>query len=173
VSTYFITENEEEGPSPIKIGFSNDPAKRIKTLQTGNPRKLSVMGWISGLDQTLERELHKKYWDMRLNGEWFSIDPSDVFDELKRHSTSSYISIQSNVGGFLGCDRDGIPEYLSAWEWGETELEDFCPQCGWGGGVHYNSALGSENCLECGFPIWGPLTDTQNREEYEKWTLKS
>ena len=77
----------------------------------------------------------------------------NVLEELKYESTSSFICIQK-IGAFLGCDRDAIPDYLGPWEWLDTEIEEFCPQCGWRGGVHYNSALGSENCLRCGYPIF-------------------
>ncbi|SMN02598.1 hypothetical protein SPONN_1475 [uncultured Candidatus Thioglobus sp.] len=89
-----------------------------------------------------------------MQGEWFAIEPYDVLEELKAESTSSFICVQSNVGEFLGYDSDAVPEYLGPWEWQDIEIEDFCPQCGWGGGIHYNSALGSENCLRCGYPIF-------------------
>ena len=112
------------------------------------------MGWIECEDQSLEKNLHIKYAENRINGEWFSIEPWNVLDELKNESISAYICIQSNAGAFLGCDNDAIPEYLGPWEWDETELEGFCPQCGWGGGVHYNNTLGIENCLRCGYPIF-------------------
>ncbi|GHB26471.1 GIY-YIG nuclease family protein [Salinicola rhizosphaerae] len=152
--TYFIVENEDNDEFRIKIGFSKNPEKRIRTLQTGNSRKLAIMGWLEKGDAFLEKRLHRKYEPYRLNGEWFSIEPCDVLEELKSESTSSYICVQSNVGEFLGCDRDAIPEYLGPWEWLDTEIDEFCPQCGSGGGVHYNSAIGSENCLRCGYPIF-------------------
>ena len=152
--TYFIAENEDNDDFRVKIGFSKNPKKRIRELQTGNSRKLALMGWIECEGQSLETHIHKKYESYNLNGEWFAIEPCDVLEELKAKSTSSFICVQSNVGEFLGCDRDAIPEYLGPWEWLDTEIWEFCPQCGWGGGVHYNSALGSENCLRCGYPIF-------------------
>ncbi|MDT4853751.1 hypothetical protein FQZ97_880280 [compost metagenome] len=150
--TYFIIENEENESHRIKIGFSKSPSKRIRALQTGNSRKLALMGWIECTDKSLEKNLQSKYKENKLNGEWFSIEPCDVLTELKHQSTSSFICVQSNVGEFLGCDKDAIPEHLGPWEWLDTEIEEFCPQCGWGGGVHYNDALGAENCLRCGYP---------------------
>lgn len=152
--TYFIIENEKDEIHRIKIGFSKNPGRRIKDLQTGNPRKLAIMGWIECDDRSLEKHLQRKHEQRNLNGEWFSIEPCDVLEELKSQSTSSFICVQSNAGEFLGCDRDAVPEYLGPWEWLETEIEEFCPQCGWGGGVHYNDALGAENCLRCGYPIF-------------------
>lgn len=152
--TYFIVENEDCAEWRIKIGFSKDPRKRIRELQTGSSRKLAIMGWIESRDRSLESALHRKYEQHRLSGEWFSIEPADILEELKERSTSSFICIQSNAGEFLGCDKDAVPEYLGPWEWLDTELVEFCPQCGWGGGVHFNEALGSENCLRCGFPTF-------------------
>ncbi|MDD2324499.1 MAG: GIY-YIG nuclease family protein [Alphaproteobacteria bacterium] len=155
--TYFIIENEDSDNSRIKIGFSRAPNDRIIQLQTGNSRKLAIMGWVETADQSHEKQLHKKYEKYRLNGEWFSIEPWNVLDELKTESTSSFICVQANVGEFLGCDNDAVPEYIGPWEWLDTEIDEFCPQCGWGGGVHYNSALGLENCLRCGYPIFNNL----------------
>lgn len=154
--TYFIIEsadNDNESDR-VKIGFSKNPGQRIKNLQTGNSRKLELMGWIKCEGQFFERKLHKKYGENHIHGEWFYLEPSDVLEELKSESTSSFIAIQENVGEFLGCDRDAIPDFLGPWDWLDTEIEEFYPQCGWGGGVHYNSALGSENCLNCGFPVF-------------------
>ncbi|MBT3045017.1 MAG: GIY-YIG nuclease family protein [Candidatus Thiodiazotropha sp. (ex Codakia orbicularis)] len=152
--TYFIIENEDNDEHRIKIGCSKKPEQRIRNLQTGNSRKLCLMGWIECSDQSIERLLHEKYEEFRLNGEWFSIEPCNVLEELKTYSTTSYICIQANAGAFLGCDTDAIPEYLGPWEWLDTEIQEFCPQCGWGGGVHYNNSLGSESCLRCGYPIF-------------------
>ncbi|MDH5651290.1 MAG: GIY-YIG nuclease family protein [Gammaproteobacteria bacterium] len=152
--TYFIIENEDNDIHRIKIGFSKEPAKRIKELQTGNSRKLALMGWIETGDASLEKRLHKKFKSSRINGEWFSIEPYDVLEELKAERTSSYICTQSNAGEFLGYGTDAIPEFLGPWEWLDTEIDEFCPQCGWGGGVHYNTAIGDEFCLKCGYPIF-------------------
>ena len=156
--TYFIIEKEDgfndSDEYRVKIGFSKNPEQRIKNLQTGNSRKLELMGWIECQGQSLERALHKKYEPFNINLEWFSIEPRNVLEELKAEGTSAFIAIQENVGKFLGCDKDAIPDFLGPWEWSDTEIEDFCPQCGWGGGVHHNSAIGSENCLKCGYPIF-------------------
>jgi hypothetical protein len=162
--TYFIIENEDNEKHRIKIGSSKDPGKRIRELQTGNPRKLAIMGWIECENQDLEKSLHKKYEKKKLNGEWFTIEPADVFEELKKHSISSFICVQANAGQFLGCDRDAIPEYLGPWEWLDTEIDEFCPKCGWGGGVHHNSAWGGPDCLHCGY---SPYHDEPNNRFHE------
>ena len=71
--TYFIIENEDNEHCRVKIGFSKNPGNRIRNLQTGNSRKLALMGWIECEDSSLEKRLHKKYESDNLNGEWFSI----------------------------------------------------------------------------------------------------
>lgn len=57
----------------IKIGFSYQPAERLKSLQTGYPDTLTILSMIPGsLD--LERELHEEFSYCKLNGEWFKPD---------------------------------------------------------------------------------------------------
>jgi hypothetical protein len=151
VAIYFIIENEDLLNQRIKIVFSKNPAKRIKELQTGNSRRLALMGWIDSNDKNHETELHKKHENSCVLNEWFEIDHSVVLDELKNAGTDGYIAIQSNSGDFLGCDKDGIPDYMQPWEWAETEIEEFCPQCGCSCGLQYNENYGGERCLKCGF----------------------
>lgn len=63
----------------MKIGYSNDPEKRLEKLQTGNPHSLRLAAVIPCQSEEegrkLERTLHwlaeRKY--RRLAGEWFLI----------------------------------------------------------------------------------------------------
>ena len=71
---YFI---EAVGTRYIKIGRSGNPEKRRQQLATGSPNKLVLLGSISG-GAELEKELHEKFDNLRLNGEWFVFS-----DELK------------------------------------------------------------------------------------------
>lgn len=69
-STYvYVMANIEY--SICKIGHSVDPTKRIKEVQTGCPYELKLIFMTKG-SPALERKLHVKYDDLRLNGEWFS-----------------------------------------------------------------------------------------------------
>ncbi|MBE0422110.1 GIY-YIG nuclease family protein [Pseudoalteromonas nigrifaciens] len=62
MALYFIIENEDLVNQRVKIGISNNPTQRLKTLQTGNSRRLALMGWInSDKDRKLEKEFHQKY----------------------------------------------------------------------------------------------------------------
>lgn len=54
----------------VKIGFAIDVAERMKTLQTGNPRPITVLATIVG-DVLTERRLHRYFVRVRLQGEWF------------------------------------------------------------------------------------------------------
>ncbi len=57
----------------IKIGYSANPAKRLKELQTGYPDTLKILLMIPGSEST-ERTLHREFEASRLNGEWFRPD---------------------------------------------------------------------------------------------------
>jgi len=68
-----------------KIGFSNDPSKRLKQLQTANSEELFLHATID-IDETrvrlLERFLHKDLSYKRLKGEWFNMTKQEVTDYL-------------------------------------------------------------------------------------------
>ena len=64
MTIYFIGNGSE-----VKIGYtaSNDAKSRIKSLQVGSPKKLSVLGLMHG-GENKERELHAEFSDLRLEG---------------------------------------------------------------------------------------------------------
>ena len=72
--TYFITDGQD-----IKIGVSNNPSQRLKILQPGNPRKLTILLKLNG---DREAEFHNKFHKYRLKGEWFS-DEGELSTFLK------------------------------------------------------------------------------------------
>lgn len=82
---YFFPERGKENPA-IKIGYSKDPVKRIKQLQTGHPHKIGCEGWIEvGTEkdaQQVEHAYHTMFKKQRIrdNGEWFHY--SDGIKEL-------------------------------------------------------------------------------------------
>jgi hypothetical protein len=55
----------------FKIGFSDNPRKRLKELQTGSDNRLVLIKSIEG-DKKLEASLHEQFSPYRLDGEWFS-----------------------------------------------------------------------------------------------------
>ena len=60
-----------------KIGYSNDPYKRMAELQIGNPTPIELVGTISG-SITDERRFHDLFKEKRVSGEWFSLSDEDV-----------------------------------------------------------------------------------------------
>lgn len=72
---YFIQAGGND--APVKIGYTgdNDPRKRLKSLQGGNPYRLKIIGLILDGDPVQERALHYKFRDSSLEGEWFSYTP--------------------------------------------------------------------------------------------------
>jgi len=67
-----------DGTNIYKVGFSKNPEKRLKTLQTGNAEKLILIKQWYG-DRDLEKIIHDKLRpdiigrQQKLKGEWFKI----------------------------------------------------------------------------------------------------
>ena len=66
---YFISN----GLGQIKIGWAVDPIARLKVLQVGASEAFTLLGCIP-LSTITEGEIHQKFKDYRLRGEWFSYD---------------------------------------------------------------------------------------------------
>jgi len=56
-----------------KIGYSENPNKRVKDLQTGCPFLLTILASFPG-NVPIEKQIHRKYAHLHLIGEWFTID---------------------------------------------------------------------------------------------------
>lgn len=59
----------------IKIGVSNDPRARLRSLQTGSPVDLTLLGAAPGRGREMEAELHERFAAHRVRGEWFQPAP--------------------------------------------------------------------------------------------------
>jgi hypothetical protein len=72
---YAIRETGKDGF--IKIGISDQPLERLRGVQTGNPRKLELIGVCPVLDAgKVESSAHETLQDYRQEGEWFSPAPA-------------------------------------------------------------------------------------------------
>jgi len=104
---YFIQSGKK---GAIKIGKSNDPEDRLKTLQTGSPKTLYLIASIHCKSEqeayTLEKKIHNKLCKQRLNGEWFrpNIYLTNVGGDKRR-------KIKKKIEGFI--DED-ILSHMSA-----------------------------------------------------------
>lgn len=83
--TYFIQEGYD---SFFKIGHTyGDVEDRKNQLQTGNSTDLRVFGKIESCEaEKLENELKGIFKDYLKRGEWYCIDPADVFDLIKKRN---------------------------------------------------------------------------------------
>lgn len=70
---YVITDGEH-----YKIGVAVDPAKRLRELQTGNPRRLRLTFFVALPNPEtaahVERSAHHRIGRNRRVGEWFACD---------------------------------------------------------------------------------------------------
>lgn len=81
---YVITQGDAND-FKAKIGISNNPDERIKTLQTGTPKDLSLdFKFPVPNDKELEKYLHETFEGRRVNGEWFDFTDkkTDPFERL-------------------------------------------------------------------------------------------
>lgn len=69
-----------------KIGYSSDPERRIKTLQTGNSEQLSIH-YTFKIDESVaakfEKHIHREYNHKRLKGEWFDMSVKEVVSMMQ------------------------------------------------------------------------------------------
>jgi len=68
---YFI---EESGTGAIKIGLTGDIKKRKSGIKSSTPHQLRVLGVMMG-DIQDEAELHKKFSQYNIQGEWYRPEP--------------------------------------------------------------------------------------------------
>lgn len=81
-----------EKTNTCKIGYTNNPDKRLSALQTGNPYSLELMAVIEGTSSD-ENMLHSKFMDYRLNGEWF-----DYCEDIKNYfQVDEYFQINMDL----------------------------------------------------------------------------
>jgi predicted GIY-YIG superfamily endonuclease len=81
-----------------KIGVSNNPEKRIKSLQTGNDNKLKIIHKVQcQYYNDVETALHNSYQFFKINGEWFELTDDDVnnFPEFCKKIDENFKIIKS------------------------------------------------------------------------------
>ena len=144
---YFFIEDTDE---LVKIGRAKDIERRRRNLQTGNHRKLLLLGWIRTSDDVqVERDIHEHFNVLRGRGEWFYLDPADVLPVLARFGIDGFVGATDDPFEVTGHDRDGVPEYMGVWKWGNLELEECCPFCGSFCGIHFQEASSMYHCINC------------------------
>jgi hypothetical protein len=84
---YFVQQGTD---GPIKIGVSTDPEQRLRTLQSSSPQPLTLLAFMPGGVES-ERDLHRRFADGRLEGEWFRSDTPGLADEIARSAHGQYL----------------------------------------------------------------------------------
>jgi len=99
---YLFLETDSAGLETYKIGITkNDPQKRIKQLQTGNPRKIDLLKSYSSENYLkVERWLHRKYFvKTEAKNEWRSLSNEEVFsfiDDCKEADNNISFLLENN-----------------------------------------------------------------------------
>jgi hypothetical protein len=77
----------------VKIGRSGYVDGRIKELQTGSPEKIELY-FVLAEDRIGEHDFHRKFSDLRLNGEWFRREGAlaDFIDHVQAGDRGEQIS---------------------------------------------------------------------------------
>lgn len=91
-SVYFIRNDRT---SSIKIGVAADPRKRVSELQTGSDGSLELIHTEPG-GAARERELHARFSEDRIQGEWFRAS-EDLVEYLDRGDPAQDISRPRNL----------------------------------------------------------------------------
>jgi hypothetical protein len=67
---------------PVKIGTSRDAQKRLRSLKGATHVPLSIIRLLDG-NRKDERELHREFRHLHIQGEWFRFDPRMLDIELR------------------------------------------------------------------------------------------
>jgi hypothetical protein len=88
------------GGAPRKIGIARDPARRLRTLQTGHPDKLTIeyLLWTpgSGIASRIERAVHKafKLAGAHRSGEWFNVTAYAASETVRRGAEKLFPAVE-------------------------------------------------------------------------------
>jgi len=61
----------------VKIGWTDNPERRLRHLQTGSPVPLKILAVFEG-GAIVEAKLHCRFAEKRQHGEWFDLGPDPV-----------------------------------------------------------------------------------------------
>lgn len=82
---YIYVIGAAENKPPYKIGYSADPKRRLRDLQTASPVKLKLyyIAHLRKKTKKSEKLIHKQLGEFRIRGEWFNVDLSHVIDVVR------------------------------------------------------------------------------------------
>ena len=101
----FVYYIQEEMDGNIKIGWSEDPIKRLQQHQTSNSRELRMLVYVKG-SPDYEKEIHRKFQTSKTTGEWFKPDKRllvhiekerSKFFEIVQKLSTDYENLRSRI----------------------------------------------------------------------------
>lgn len=129
---YFIQNTETKH---IKIGYSDNVRRRLSDLQVTSPHELSILTICEG-DIELEKELHNKFNDYYVRGEWFN--PSEelisYINEFTPYVNKTYIGLRKlrrdkkmtmeDVGKILNISKQGVNDLEDRYDEGRITINN-------------------------------------------------
>jgi len=96
----------------VKIGYSNDPKRRLAMLSTGCPTECRLIGVMPG-DKAKESELHKRFASERVRGEWFNftVEMNILLGEHAVHVPPKEPTINHPLASFISRSGTTITEF--------------------------------------------------------------
>ena len=101
----FVYYIQEDMDGNIKIGWSEDPIKRLSQHQTSNSRELRMLVYVKG-SPDYEKEIHRKFQTSKTTGEWFKPDKKllvhiekerSKFFEIVQKLSTDYENLKSRI----------------------------------------------------------------------------
>lgn len=94
----------------VKIGYSLNPQRRLETLQSANPSKLTLQGAWPG---TMQREqyIHRELRQFRISGEWFYLSAPTVLAKM-----TELLATELKDERFTKCFAPENPDSPSGWK---------------------------------------------------------
>lgn len=94
---FLICAGDAEGVIFIKIGLSDNPTDRLRDLVNNCARPPLTFAWVHtysrGISMKIEKELHRRFKEWRVKGEWFkfTLDEKDsVFKPIRSEVLSGW-----------------------------------------------------------------------------------
>ena len=116
----YVIKSGKKSNSPVKIGMSDNPLSRIKSLQTGNPERLTLKYTLECRDrkhaEKLERLIHSELSGSNVLGEWFKPRRSEFFKTLMKYCEPYDYAINIDVVektevGFIDNMKNTLKQY--------------------------------------------------------------
>lgn len=92
---YVIAESRA---GPCKVGYAANVVTRLRTLQTGNSRQLSLIYYQEAANYRMaERVAHSMLWRHHIRREWFAVKGEDAANTVKRAIFKATQSLERQI----------------------------------------------------------------------------